>query len=155
MSEEDTEYTDHPTCPYCGYIIQCEGDYDGGFYSEEQYEYDCPSCDKPVRSQAYISFSYTTTCIDRAAEKIIEDAKRAKEEERRLKRLAECQEWLPGTKVRIKEDARKADWLIGRTGIVATREICQHNPFVEVDLESRGDLKGYSTFMRPDELERI
>lgn len=155
MSEEDTEYTDNPTCPYCGYEIQNVSDYDGAFYSEELYEFDCPDCEKPVRCQAHISFSYTTTCIDREAEAKKKAERKAKDDERTAKRLIECQKWLPGTRIRIREDSTYADWLRGRVGVVANREITRHNPFVEIDLEATRDYKPYSTFCRPEELERI
>lgn len=155
VPEFDTEWTDDPTCPYCGYKIKCVSDYDGGFYSEDEFEFECPSCCKPVRSQAYISFSYTTSKIDREAEAKLDSERKEKESLRTAQRLAECQKWLPGTKIRVREESGFADCLRGRTGVVANREINKYNPFVEVDLDPREGHSFHRNFFDPSDLERM
>jgi len=60
-SRFDTEYTDFPICPACGYEHkdwECEGEGDS-----ERW---CESCDQPILVETHVYINYTTTAREEA-----------------------------------------------------------------------------------------
>ena len=57
MSDYDTDFTDYPVCPHCGYEHrdwECHGD-------GEQDDCECESCGESMDVSTSLSISYTTT----------------------------------------------------------------------------------------------
>ncbi len=151
----DHRYTDDMVCPYCG--TKQSGLWElKGAYDEDTLRVECEECEREFDSYCYTSHSFTTSEVDIEAEKRKLELERRVVEEERAKRYAACQAFVPGTPIRVREDSRYADFLCGREGVVSNRELSKHNPFVHVDLKSRGDRNPYPGFACfPDDLELL
>ncbi len=145
----DHAYTSKPVCPHCGH----ERDDTCELQSEDPAEVECEACDKEYRVFCNIEISFCTETFDREAE-AVEKAKRQAETDARIAvRYAACQQWLPGTRVRVKDDAR-AVRARGKVGAVANKEIYKFNPFIRVVLDDAPP-RFMMYFFAPRELERL
>ncbi len=150
--ELDTEYTNEPICPWCGAVYVIDDDY--SLYEESSSDVDCPECDRPFSSRCSTSRSFSTERRDLIAEKAKKERAKQKNEKRRLERLAACEAFTPGTRVRIKEDA--ACVFKGRVGEVANEELDKMCPKVIVLLDpEKEDRKSRRTFVNAGTLERL
>lgn len=148
----ETEFNAAPVCPYCGEeqtdIFEIRG-----VYTEDDTRIDCQKCSKAFSSVCSVSYSFTTYEVD------LEDEARqkaAREEEHRQweeERKAACSAFPPGTRVRVKPDARYATHMHGRRGTVANREL---GTLVHVDLDPVGDKwPAYTGHFDPEKLECV
>ena len=148
----DHEYTSTPVCPWCG-----AADYDwwdgSGLNSDgDEADQECGSCEKPYRTNIYVTQDFCTEKRDIAEEERVEAARRERAETSRLKRLAGVEALPPGTRVRVVQK-KYSTRQNGLTGVVANEEINRRNPHVRVNLD---DAKfGRSSIFDADELERI
>ncbi len=155
----DHEYTNNMVCPYCGHEQTDIYEYKGAYEDDNPIRVDCQECEKEFESSCYVSYSFTTSTVDKEAE-AREKAKREAERERRLaERYAACVLFTPGTVIRVKDTDHYAKWMRGRTGVVANKELEHYNPFVSVILDECARngkrLKSYETFFRPEDIERL
>lgn len=151
--ELDHDATDQPICPWCGHIICDAWDYGNEMFSEDGIELECPSCERPFRSSCCTSYSFTTARRDLAAEEADKARRRQDDETRRLERLAACEPFTPGMRVRVDEKA--AAYYAGRVGTVENEELDKHNPFVHVRLDAVSGKSACSTFFRRELLVEL
>jgi hypothetical protein len=149
----DHDYTDAPVCPSCGHGIVDLFDYDG-ITSEEGTRIECPSCEETFESYCHISYSFSTHEVDLEAEKRRREEDRRKMQERQDAQKAKAAKWLPGTRVRIREDCRYAAHILGREGVVPNKELRRHGA-VNVTLDATPEHKAWDTSFDPEDLERI
>lgn len=142
--EFDTEFTDAPVCPHCG-EEQSEASEVHGHHETARLQ--CGSCEEMFDSVQRIEVTYSTYAIDHEAEALAE----AKTKEQLAARYAACQEFPPGTRVRIRDTSLFHAHYRGQEGVVANRELSRHNPLVRVLLRL-GD-RDSETSAFPDELE--
>ncbi len=150
--ELDIDYTDNPVCPWCGDVYTIEDHYE--CYQEDDTQIDCPGCDRPFYSSASVTYNFTTRRQDAEAERVKKESDEARREKRRLERLAKCEPFTPGLRVRVSEKTHKTR-LCGMYGTVTNKELSKHNPFVNVTLDTTEDFKGYGTFFDAKDLERV
>lgn len=149
----DHEYTDDITCPYCGYEIEEPWEFDGAM-TEDETRIECPDCEKTFASSCHISYSFSTHTVD------LEKERRENEERRRVELAArdvaraEAAKWLPGTPIRVRPDARFAEFLLGREGVVDNKEL-GGSGYVYVVLHATPQHKRFNTSFDPDDLERL
>jgi len=150
----DHMYTDEMVCPYCGckqtdiYEIK-------GAYEEDEIRVDCQECEREFASCCLVSYSFTTYEVDKEAEAREEAERKAAQEARHAAARAEAAKWLPGTRVRIREDAEYADWIRSRSGVISNEELCPYG-FVSVTLDkTERDQRQYKHSFRSKDLERL
>ncbi len=151
--ELDHDGTDNPICPWCGHVICDAWDYGNEMFSEDDTDVECPSCERPFTSSCHTSHTFTTERRDLAAEEADKAKRHQRNEERRLERLAACEPFTPGMRVRVTEAA--SPYYADRVGVVENKELDKHNPFVNVLLDAVGDKSSCSTFFRPKLLVRL
>lgn len=146
----DHEHTDEPVCPWCGYRMRDFWEI-SGIHDEDNTRVECPECEQPYDSSCCITYSFTTKRVDLEFEARNEAEAKAVREQRRLKRLAACEPFVPGMRVRVLRTNYK-----GRLGTVENKELSKHNPFVNVVLDPEEEgRKPYSTFFSAEELEVV
>ena len=150
----DHEYTDDITCPYCGYKITEEPWEYGNVFSEDETRIECPDCEKEFASTCYTTYSFSTHTVDLEAEKREREERRRVHQECADRGRAEAAKWLPGTRVRVRENIGYANHIEGREGVVPNKEM-RHSGYVNVTFDAVDGRKGYDTSFMPKDLKRL
>lgn len=154
MAEIDHEFTDEIVCPYCGAKNEPYAVEDSAVFTEERTRLECNDCEKEFVSYCHTTYSFTTYTVDKAAEAHKKAEWWRQHQERTKARKAEAAKWLPGTIVRVKDDAPYASHICGREGVVPNKELDNHG-FVNVTLNATHRHKGYESFFEPEHLVRV